>query len=66
MSKDEKTALTIAANDLVHELAHRADVILITPHTLSQSRSHSYSKPYVAAHDEAGKIRERETLGIFT
>lgn len=62
MSSNDNMQLTLAANDVVHELAQVAHVILMTPHVLSEARSWSASKPYSVLHDEAGKTPERAAL----
>ena len=55
--------LTLMANVVIADLAKKADVILITPNVVSQTRAHSISTIHAVFYNKAGKASK---LGSFT
>jgi cellular nucleic acid-binding protein len=65
MTQDDKIGLTLAANVVIADLAKKADVILMTPDVVSQTRAHSISAARAVFHDEAGKASELGSVAGF-
>ena len=57
--------LIFAANIVIIDLAKKANIILIIPNMVSQTRVHSISTVRVVFHDEAGKVSELDNLTRF-
>ncbi|KAL5422817.1 hypothetical protein PMIN05_012469 [Paraphaeosphaeria minitans] len=65
MAAEDMGSLQAAANALAADLAPLAHAIFMTPHTLSEYRTHSKSKAFATLQDEAGKTTERAALHSF-
>jgi hypothetical protein len=58
--------LILAANIVIADLAKKANIILIIPNMVLQTRAHSISAICVVFHNEAGKAFKLGSLTRFT
>jgi len=57
--------LTLTANIVITDLAKKANVILIIPNIVSQTRAYSISAVYIVFHNKAKKVSKLGSLTRF-